>query len=276
LVYSSFPSPLKKALLTLQEAKDKNKNILSFNDILNKNREQEFFEIKQMLKTAIKQDQITPFAQPIVNGKQQVIKYELLMRIVTKDKVIPPYFLDFAKKAKLYTQISSIMIDKCFEFIKSTDILCSINIDMQDITNEDIVNKLRYYIQTIKKPVVFEILESESFQNYKELHKFIEEFKGYGVKIAIDDFGSGYSSYSEILSLKPDYIKIDGSLIKNITSSKDSLIVIDSIIFLTNMMGIVSVAEFVENENIFKKLRALGINEFQGYYFDKPKPLNEL
>jgi len=229
-----------------------------------------------MLKTAIEKDQITPFAQPIVDIDRNVIKYELLMRIVTEDRVIPPYFLDLAKRAKLYTQISSIMLDKCFQFIETTDILCSINIDMQDITNEAIVNKLREHMKKLNKPVVFEILESESFQNYEELRKFVEEFRKYGVKIAIDDFGSGYSSYSEILSLKPDYLKIDGSLIKNINVSKDNLIIIDSIIFLTNMMGIRSVAEFVEDEQIFRKLRALGVNEFQGYYFDKPKPLNKL
>jgi len=270
LVYASFPHPLRKAILTLQEAKDNHINILSYNDIKDTNKEKEFFQIKQMLKTAIHNDQIIPYAHPIVNEAKEVIKYELLMRIETEDKVIPPYFLDFAKKAKLYTKISSIMIDKCFEFIKKTDTLCSINIDMQDITNKHIVNKLRQHTQSINKPVVFEILESESFGNYDELHKFIKEFKQYGVKIAIDDFGSGYSSYSEILSLKPDYLKIDGSLIKNIVNSREDLILIDSIIFLTHMIGIKTTAEFVENEEIFKKLRALGIDEFQGYYFSKP------
>ena len=276
IVYSTFPNPLKKAILTLQEAKDKNIPILTYNEITDKNKEKEFFEIKKILKTAIDEDQITPYGQPIMDNEKNIIKYELLMRIVTPTKVIPPYFLDFAKRAKLYTQISSIMIDKCFEFIKTTDILCSINIDMQDITNEYVVNKLRKHTKTLNKPVVFEILESESFQNYEELKSFIQEFKQYGVLFAIDDFGSGYSNYSEILELKPNYLKIDGSLIKNITSSKENLILIDSILFLTNMIGIKTTAEFVENEEIFKKLKALGINEFQGYYFDKPKPLTEL
>ena len=276
MVYSDFPNPLKKAILTLQEAKDTNIPILTYKNLKNKNKEKEFFEIKKILKTAIDENQITPYAQPIVDNEKNIIKYELLMRIVTPSKVISPYFLDFAKKAKLYTQISSIMIDKCFEFIKKTDILCSINIDMQDITNEQIVNKLRTNAKNLNKPVVFEILESESFQNYEELKNFIREFKKYGVLFAIDDFGSGYSNYSEILELKADYLKIDGSLIKNITTSKENLILIDSILFLTNMIGIKTTAEFVENEEIFNKLKALGIDEFQGYYFDKPKPLNEI
>jgi EAL domain-containing protein (putative c-di-GMP-specific phosphodiesterase class I) len=228
-----------------------------------------------MLKTAIKKEQIIPYAQPIVNSNKEIIKYELLMRIVTEDKVIPPYFLEDAKRAKLYPQLSSIMIDKCFEFIENTDVLCSINIDMLDLIDDNIINKLRTYTKKIQKPVVFEILESESFKNYDIIKQFIEEFRQYGVLFAIDDFGSGYSNYNEIIALKPDYLKIDGSLIKNITISKENLIIIDSILFITNMINIKTTAEFVENEAIFNKLKALGVNEFQGYYFDKPKPLDE-
>ena len=276
IVCSDFPNPLKKALITLAEAKENHISMLSYLDLKNKTKQKQLFEIKKILKTAIKEKQIIPFAQAIVDGNNNIIKYELLMRIKTEDKIIPPYFIEDAKRLKLYTQISSLMLDKCFEFIKNTDILCSINLDMQDIINEDIVNKLRTYMKHVNKPVVFEILESESFEKYDQLRQFIKEFKQYGVLFAIDDFGSGYSNYSEIIALKPDYLKIDGSLIKNITASRDNLIIIDSILFITNMIGIKTTAEFVENEEIFNKLKALGINEFQGYYFDKPKPLNEL
>ena len=276
VVFSNFPTPLQKALVTLSYAKQSNKNLLCYKHIKDINKEKEFFEIKKMLKTAIEKDQIQPYAQAIVNDNQEIIKYELLMRIVTPQKVIPPYFLDYAKKAKLYTQISSIMIKKCFEFIKNCDVLCSINIDMQDIENEDILASLKAHVQYIQKPVVIEILESESFKNYDKLKSFISEFKKYGVLFAIDDFGSGYSNYSEVLELKPNYLKLDGSLIKNINNSRENLIVIESILFLTKMIGIKTTAEFVENEEIFKKLRALGIDEFQGYYFSKPMPLSEL
>ena len=275
IVFSNFPEPLKKSLLALTEAKNTNKSILHYKDISAKQKEKEFLETKKMLKTAIKKEQIIPYAQPIVNSNKEIIKYELLMRIVTEDKVIPPYFLEDAKRAKLYPQLSSIMIDKCFEFIENTDVLCSINIDMLDLIDDNIINKLRTYTKKIQKPVVFEILESESFKNYDIIKQFIEEFRQYGVLFAIDDFGSGYSNYNEIIALKPDYLKIDGSLIKNITISKENLIIIDSILFITNMINIKTTAEFVENEAIFNKLKALGVNEFQGYYFDKPKPLDE-
>ena len=276
VVYSAFPNPLRKALVTLSYAKENHKNLLSYIDIKDINKEKEYFQIKKMLKLAIEEDQIVPFAQPIVNKHKKVIKYELLMRIVTPTSVIPPYFLDYAKKAKLYTKISSIMIKKCFEFIQKTDVLCSINLDMQDIENEEIIELLKAHMQYVNKPVVFEILESESFKNYAKVKEFIYEFKKYGALFAIDDFGSGYSNYSEILELKPNYLKLDGSLIKNINQSEENLILIQSILYLTNMINIKTTAEFVENEKIFNKLRILGVDEFQGYYFSEPKPISEI
>ena len=276
IVISDFPTPIRKALIALTVAKQKSKSILSYFEVKNSSNEKEFFEIKKMLKIAIKNNQITPYAHPIVNHNKEVIKYELLMRIVTPEKVIPPYFIEYAKKAKLYSAISGMMIEKCFEFIKTTNILCSINIDMQDIEDDEMVNNLQKYMLEVKKPVVFEILESESFKNYDKLKEFVTEFKEYGVLFAIDDFGSGYSNYSEILELRPDYLKIDGSLIKNINNSKDNLVLIESILFVTNLIGIKTTAEFVESEKIYRKLRALGIDEYQGYYFYKPMPLDEL
>jgi len=276
IVFSAFPNPLKKSLITLTEAKHQHKTILSYLDIKDNSKEQEFFEMKKMLKEAIEKDQIVPFVQPIMSSRKKVIKYEMLMRIVTEERVIPPYFLEYAKKIKLYTKISEIMINKCFDFIEKTKVLCSINIDMQDILNEHIVKVLKDNLERVNKPVVFEILESESFQNYQELKKFMDEFKSYGVLFAIDDFGSGYSNYSEILELKPDYLKIDGSLIKNINNSKENLVLIESILFLTKIIGIKTTAEFVEDEKIFQKLKTLGINEFQGYYFSKPLPIDEI
>ncbi len=277
VVAGDFPNPLKKTLLALSEAQEQKVSTLMYDEIKNKEKEEKFFKLRKLLKIAIEKSQITPFAQPIVDKNQKIIKYELLMRITTDDgEIIPPYFLEYAKKAKLYPKISSIMIDKCFEFAKKTDILCSINIDMQDITNQKTVEKLRNYTNNLNKPIVFEILESESFLDYKILDDFVDEFKQYGVLFAIDDFGSGFSNYKEIINLKPHYLKIDGSLVKDINNSRNSIIIIQNILILTKMLGIKTVAEFVENKEIFQKLKAIGIDEFQGYYFSKPIPISSL
>jgi EAL domain-containing protein (putative c-di-GMP-specific phosphodiesterase class I) len=168
------------------------------------------------------------------------------------------------------------MIDKCFEFIKKTDTLCSINFDMEDIVNEEVYDKLKNHLKEVNKPVVFEILETESFEDYKTLKEFVAEFRKYGVMFAIDDFGSGFSNYKEILELKPEYIKIDGSLITNILESQETMVLVNSIASFATMLNIKVVAEFVENEEIFKRLKALGVDEFQGYYFAKPTPLEQI
>ncbi len=275
-VYSDTPDPLKKALLALSIAKEKHISICCYKDIKNESKDKEYFEIRKLIRNAIEKNQITPYAQAIVNNEGKTIKYELLMRIVTEDSIIPPYFLEYAKKAKLYNKLSRQMISKCFEFIEKTDILCSINIDLEDIKNEETIELLEYYIDKIKKPVIFEILEYDSMSEYLIFKKFVEKFKNKGVLFAIDDFGSGFSNYKEVILLKPDYLKIDGSLIKNILNNKENLLLVYSIASLASMLNIKTTAEFVENEEIFEKLKSIGIDEFQGYYFAKPTPLEEL
>jgi EAL domain-containing protein (putative c-di-GMP-specific phosphodiesterase class I) len=276
IVYSDAPEPLKKALVALSIAKEKHISICCYKDIKNESKDKEYFEMRKLIKTAIEKNQITPYAQAIVNNEGKTIKYELLMRIVTEDKVIPPYFLDYAKKAKLYNKLSQQMLKKCFKFIEKTDVLCSINIDLEDIKNEETVKKLESYIDKVKKPVVFEILEYDSMSDYILFKEFVDKFRNKGVLFAIDDFGSGFSNYKEIISLKPDYLKIDGSLIKNILEDNENLLLVYSIISLTSMLDIKTTAEFVENKEIFEKLKSIGIDESQGYYFAKPTPLNEL
>jgi len=276
IVYAKSPNPLKKSLIALSIAKEKRVNICAYENIKDISKEKEFFEMRKMLKNAIEKNQITPYAQPIVNKNGEIIKYELLMRIVTPEKVIPPYFLEFAKKSKLYDELSQQMLIKSFEFIKQTDILCSINLDLEDIKNEDTLNIIRNSLNEINKPVVLEILESNSITDYTFFKEFLEEFRKKGVLFAIDDFGSGFSNYKEIISLKPDYVKIDGSLIKNILNDRDNLMLVYSIVSLSSLLEIKTTAEFVENEDIFKKLISLGVDEFQGYYFGKPIPTSEI
>ena len=256
IVYAKSPNPLKKALIALSIAKEKRVNICAYENIKDISKEKEFFEIRKMLKNAIEKNQITPYAQPIVNKNGEIIKYELLMRIVTPEKVIPPYFLEFAKKSKLYNELSQQMLIKSFEFIKQTDILCSINLDLEDIKNEDTLNIIRNSLNELNKPVVLEILESNSITDYTFFKEFLEEFRKKGVLFAIDDFGSGFSNYKEIISLKPDYVKIDGSLIKNILNDRDNLMLVYSIVSLSSLLEIKTTAEFVEKaKEMIKKVK---------------------
>ena len=139
------------------------------------------------------------------------------------------------------------------------------------------VRKLSYLDNVLEKlkfedrnRLVFEILESESLSDYDFLEEFVLKYKKLGVKIAIDDFGSGYSNFIRIIRLKPDYLKIDGSLIKNIDKDNNSYEIVKSIIAFSKTLNIRTIAEYVHSEEIFNLLLELDVDEFQGYYFGKP------
>ncbi len=228
------------------------------------------------IKEAIAQDRIVPFFQPIVDNKiGAVTKYEALVRFIEKDgKVVSPFFfLDIAKKANLYTQITKIVIDKTFrKFENLPQYEFSINISVEDIYNEEVSAYIYKKLQNFRNPkqVVFEITESEEIKDYTKVNTFIEQIKSYGAKISIDDFGSGYANFEHILSLKADYIKIDGSLVKNIDTDEHSRIIIEAIIAFCKKLGSKTVVEFVHNETVSKKVIDLGADYSQGFFLGEP------
>ena len=148
------------------------------------------------------------------------------------------------------------------------------NLSFKDILNYEFIDYLNNALEKLKfedrNRLVFEILESENLSDYDFLEEFVLKYKKLGVKIAIDDFGSGYSNFIRIIRLKPDYLKIDGSLIKNIDKDNNSYEIVKSIIAFSKTLNIRTIAEYVHSEEIFNLLLELGVDEFQGYYFGKP------
>lgn len=120
---------------------------------------------------------------------------------------------------------------------------------------------------------MFELLEDENVKNFNIIKEFIINIKKMGVKIAIDDFGAGYSNFERLLDYQPDILKIDGSLIKNIDKDKSAHLTVKTIVSLSKELGIKTTAEFVENEAIYNIVTELGIDYSQGYHFGKPEPL---
>ena len=227
----------------------------------------------QIIKDAISNNNITLYFQPIIDHKQDILKYECLIRLVKDDKIITPnQFLDIAKRTKLYLFLTQIVIEKAFEVIKLKNITLSVNLSAQDIANPQIRNFIIENLEKfeVAKNIIFEILESESIDNFKEVLHFVDSVKKMGAKIAIDDFGSGYSNFSYLLNLKPDYIKIDGSVVKNIHKDKRSYIITKAINHFAHSLDIKTVAEYVHNKDVFDITNEIGIDEYQGYYFAKP------
>lgn len=227
------------------------------------------------LKTAFAKDRITPFYQPILNNKTgKIEKYECLVRLIDdEDRIVSPfYFLGISKKSRLYHKITKTVIQKSFEKFAKESASFSINISADDITNPAIVdyilNKLARY--KIGDRVIFEILESEGIESYEDVYSFIEKVKEFGCKISIDDFGAGYSNFEHILKLKPNFIKIDGSLIKNIDKDVNAQIIARAIVSFAGELGAETVAEFVHSKEVQDMVTSLKIGYSQGFYIAEP------
>ncbi len=231
-----------------------------------------------MIKNAIIEDRFIVFFQPIIDNKTgKIIKYEALIRIKdNSDKIISPFFfLEIAKKAKLYSKLTKIVIDKTFEtFENLPQFEFSINLSMEDINSSEttayIYKKLKNYPNT--NQIIFEVTESEEIEDYESIKRFIKIVKNYGVKIAIDDFGSGYANFKHILDLEVDFIKIDGSLIREIYRDKNSQVITEAIIEFSKKLGRKTIVEFVHNEEVYEKVKLMGADYSQGYYLGEPKP----
>ncbi len=266
----------KQAHIALKESKSSKKQIVFYNDNQSLERQiEDNIKVITSIKQGIKEDRFVPFFQGIVDNKtKKIIKYECLIRLKQKDgKIVTPFFfLEHAKKAKLYTKLTKIMIAKSFQKFEKEDCEFSINLSLQDILSHKVVSVLIEYLEKYKcgSRVILEIVESEGIEDFDELLVFIKQVKRYGCKIAIDDFGTGYSNFVYLAKLNADFVKIDGSLIKDIDKNESQLATVESILHFTKKMNIKTIAEFVEDKNIFDILCDLGVDFSQGYLFSKP------
>ena len=261
-----------KADLALNYAKSKNLDFIEYSKELEleKKIEKEIQTI-DMVKKAIEEDRIIPVFQKI--KKENGDTYECLVRIKDGNNLISPFFfLDTISYTNYYYDITKIMIDKSFKYFEKRDETISINFSFRDIENEEVIE---YLIEKIEKynmysRVIIELLESENINNFDEVKNFINRVKEYGVKIAIDDFGSGYSNFIYLAKIKPDFIKIDGTLIKNIDKDKNSFIITKNINNFAKELGCKTIAEFVHNKSVCEIVKKLNVDGLQGYFIKEP------
>jgi EAL domain-containing protein (putative c-di-GMP-specific phosphodiesterase class I)/GGDEF domain-containing protein len=230
------------------------------------------------LNNALINDRITPYFQAIIDNRTgKIDKYESLLRIIDSNGVpqLPGKYLEVARKTNLYHELTKIMIDKVFNYMENNSISFSINISADDIYNPDFLQYLNGMIK--KHPscsgrITLELVESERFNNYGYVVDFIKKCKQWGYSFAIDDFGTGYSNFSHLTKLNVDFIKFDGSLIRNIDSDPTTRIIVKNITALCKELNIKTIAEFVENEVILNAVNEYGIDYSQGCYINSPSP----
>lgn len=170
------------------------------------------------------------------------------------------------------------MIQKSCQYFQNKDCDFSVNLSVEDLLDEGIVEYIKHNIEyyNVSKKIVFELLETEGIENYEEVSSFISQMKLLGCRVAIDDFGSGYSNFDYLLQLNIDYIKIDGSLIKNLDQDNNAHIVVETIVDFAKKLNITVIAEYVHNEAVYEKVKELGIERSQGFFLDIPQESIEI
>ncbi|QFR49178.1 EAL domain-containing protein [Sulfurimonas lithotrophica] len=273
---SSNENVFAKVSMALKYAQENHLPFWIYEDSMRfENEYEQNLSVSSKVRHAVQNSKIVPYFQPIFDNKtEKIVKYECLARLLDEsDNVISPaLFLPLAKKVKVYNLITKIIIEKSFEAFKDNDYDFSINLSIDDVMSTDI---FEFIIDTLKNSpianrVIFEIVESEAIVDFTKVSKFINEIKRYGAKVAIDDFGDGYSNFSYLIKMDVDYIKIDGSLIKDIDVDKSSLMVVETIVDFARKLGVKTIAEYVHSSTVLDKVKELGIDFSQGFYIDKP------
>lgn len=246
------------------------------------NRYKKNLETIKLIQDAIDSNRVIIYFQPIFDIQTKTVyMYEVLVRIrgISGEILSPEEFLEASKMTNYYHKITRIVVKKTFEMLnKNQDKKFSINVSNIDFTNEITQKVLISELINAKSPqnITLEILESENIQDYILIKDAINKIKKFGCKIAIDDFGSGHSNYYRLSQLDVDYIKIDGSIIKDLDKDTYSLAVIETIMTFAKKMHYPVVAEYVHSKKIYEIIKSYDIEYAQGFYLGKPKEDLEL
>ncbi len=230
------------------------------------------------LRDALDTEGLVAWYQPILNNTTgRIDKYECLVRMLDQEggEVISPgKFLGVAGKLRMEGHITRVMVEKCFQRFANTATQFSINLSYSDLLQEDLK---AFILQRLDETgvgprVIFELLETANIENYEQVRAFVGEVKKRGCRIAIDDFGTGYSNFEHLLQLQVDFLKIDGSLIRNLDKDPNSRRVARGIVGLARSMKIETVAEYVHSPEIQMEVLRLGISFSQGELIGMPEP----
>lgn len=238
--------------------------------------------------SALEENRFLLYAQSIVPIKKQTKHhFELLLRMKdTHSQIIAPgAFLPAAERYDIIEKLDRWVIENSFKILStSSDFLesinfISINLSGKSLSSQSLLETIVSRLEVSNIPaskICFEITETSAIANFNHALKFINELKQKGFLFALDDFGTGLSSFEYLKKLPVDFLKIDGIFVKEIAENPIDLEFVKSINGIGHVMGMKTIAEFVENEEILEKLSAMGVDYAQGYAVGKPVPLDSL
>ena len=282
---------LKEADAACYAAKEKGRNrvhIFSSTDEELAERQGEMQWVEK-IRLGIEKNRFELYGQLIVpiSDHQENLHFETLLRYRDEQgNILPPgAFLPAAERYNLAPALDRWVISNLFEYLRTTPgfidrlELCSVNMSGLSLSEENMLDFIseqfrKWQIPTYK--ICFEITETAAISNLSYAKQFIDTLHKKGCLFSLDDFGSGLSSFAYLKNLPVDFLKIDGLFVKDILEDKIDWTMVKAINEVGHVMNKKTIAEFVENQNIFDLLKTLGVNYAQGYGIAKPVPLREL
>jgi len=240
------------------------------------------------LTRAIEENQFTLYYQPILpcaNKATSRKHMEILLRMIDDDGTVisPGSFLPAAEKYNMASNIDRWIIENAMQWLARNTaqdgwpVTISVNLSGQTIGSPDM---LKFIIDQMDETgvsaeqIIFEITETAAIANITSAMSFMLTLRGCGFRFSLDDFGSGLSSFAYLKKLPVDYLKIDGTFVRDILSDPVDYAIVKSINELGQLLGKETIAEFVETQEVAEELRMMGVNHVQGHAYAKPRPLS--
>lgn len=268
-----------KAESAMQQAKAAGRDCLRFFALSEAQRQgyRASMDIGEEVQLALKEDRILLAYQPVVDATSHAVRYhECLVRMVGCDgKLVPAaLFVPAIEQLGLMRSIDSRVRDLAIRALeRRPDVSLAINISGLTATERSWLRGLVARLKgrrDLASRLIVEITETTALQDIDETARFVSSLRALGCKVALDDFGSGFTTFHHLKALTVDVVKIDGSFIRHITTDTENQIFIHNLLALARALGVSTVAECVETREDADYLAGIGIDLLQGYYFGRP------
>lgn len=265
--------------VAMYKAKRNGKNCVAILDDNENGAEMEVFKKGEFLRLAMEENRVAAFLQPIVGIPGGLYAYEVLARIEDNGRYITANdFIHAAEELGLTVELDTVIFKKGVDYLASHPSETTklfFNLASRTLANDETIREMVAFARKMKiqlNRIVFEITEREALPRISELSHLIDDLHEMGIGFALDDFGSGFSSFLYLKYLSVDYVKIEGSFVRQIAVDRRDRIMVEHIASIANQFGIKTIAEMVEDEETSLLLQTYGINYAQGYYYGHPNP----
>jgi diguanylate cyclase (GGDEF)-like protein/PAS domain S-box-containing protein len=233
---------------------------------------------------ALKEDRFELLLQPVIDLRTGVVgRYEALLRMIAEDgSMLPPAkFLYVAERFEQILPLDRWVIEHGVALLERIppEQALEINLSGRSLGDQQLaahINDVLTAYGADPRRLIFEITETAAIENIHRAREFVEQLTTIGCRFALDDFGAGFGSFYYLKYLPFDYLKIDGEFVRNCTTNRTDQLVIQALVQLAAGLGKETIAEFVENADILRLVRALGVDHAQGYEIAHPLPLEQI